>query len=369
MSWDFVDMNTALSCGSRPLNTEWDFLNDTLFHGHPLLSWAFIDPLIRHYGTDNLLVGRYRQDLDVQALVLVQRRHPMLWQTFLPGQAPISPILSSPTFEVMALLRALPGVAIGIDLLCLDPEYSFRVDSTLEPRHERHEHCTTTTVSLDTTFDLYWSSRPKNLRKNMKRYFSRVDDSGHGTTLRVARSPADLQSALNRYGMLESAGWKGKAGTAIHPTNQQGRFYADVLGAFSAFNGARVYELYVGDSLAASRLCVARGGMLVVLKTTYDEALSHFAPGRLLLYRLLEREFLEKEFTEIEFYTNASHDSITWATATRGIFHLSYYRHPVFRRLITGTRRLRHALDHFTRPSIQPGHPSVASDPTSPNPP
>jgi len=36
-----------------------------------------------------------------------------------------------------------------------------------------------------------------------------------------------------RYGILESAGWKGKSGTSIHPENIQGAFYDEVLQSFA----------------------------------------------------------------------------------------------------------------------------------------
>lgn len=342
MSWEFASAQGVFVSSDNGLSQEWDALNASLFKDHPLLCSAFVGPLVRHFGTPDLLLGRSCQNGNTQALVLLQRRTAGLWQTFLPGQAPVSPVLLGHDFNMSAFLRALPGFSTGIDFLCQDPHYSALADTTLPGCREQHPYCTTTAVSLDASFEQYWSLRARNLRKNMKRYLSRATDNGQTTTLRVVTGHADLPAALDRYGVLESAGWKGQAGTAIHPENQQGRFYADVLTGFSGSNGARVYELYLGDHLAASRLCVAKGGMLVVLKTTYDETLSQLAPGRILLHMLLEREFKQKDFTTVEFYTNASHDSISWSTTTREISHVSYYRHATIRGLIAGSRNLRH---------------------------
>jgi CelD/BcsL family acetyltransferase involved in cellulose biosynthesis len=105
-----------------------------------------------------------------------------------------------------------------------------------------------------------------------------------------------------------------------------------------------VYELYFGNQLAASRLCILNGRMLIVLKTTYDETLAHFAPGRVLLHMLLEREFESKDVSRIEFYTNANADSLSWATASRDIFHVAHFRFGLLRRLVSGSRPWRQAL-------------------------
>lgn len=347
MSWDFLNAQDTLAPPYCELGLEWDLLNGSLFNSHPLLSHAFVGPLIRHFAPRDLLVGRLRQNGHSEAMVLVQPRGLGLWQTFLPGQAQISPVLPSAGLEVSSLLKSLPGFAIGIDFLCQDPLYTFLGEDTSAVCREQQHHCTTTAVSTAATFEDYWDQRPKKLRSNLKRYLGRTGDDGRSASINLVSDRQNLPAALGRYGILESSGWKGKAGTAIHPENRQGRFYAEVLDGFSAFNGARVYELYLGDHLAASRLCVCRGGMLVALKTTYDEELAHLAPGRLLLYKLLEREFREKEFTTIEFYTNANHDSISWATSTREIVHQSYYRYRAIRSLIVGTRRFRHPSGQF----------------------
>lgn len=366
MAWDFLNARDALASPDGTPCREWDTLNDTLFNSHPLLCHAFVGPLVRHFGARDLQLARLGDARAPQALLLVQQHCAGLWQTFLPGQAQISPMLPGKEFDPLALLRALPGLATGIAFLCQDPLYSFAAGGSSATHGEEQRHCTTTAVSLDTSFEQYWNQRPKNLRKNMKRYFSRAEDDGHAPALRLVSDPHDLPAALERYGILESAGWKGKAGTAIHPGNQQGLFYADVMSGFAAFDGARIYELYLGDHLAASRLCIARGGMLVVLKTTYDESLSQLAPGRLLLYSLLEMEFTNGKFATVEFYTNASHDSISWATATRDISHRTWYRYPAIRSLIVGSRRVRQA---FSRPGPPPPTPRPSSSPSAEGPP
>ncbi|MCL2636112.1 MAG: GNAT family N-acetyltransferase, partial [Betaproteobacteria bacterium] len=131
---------------------------------------------------------------------------------------------------------------------------------------------------------------------------------------------------VGRFGELESAGWKGKAGTAVAIDNVQGRFYAEVMASFAATGQAEVLELSIGDRLAASRLLIGNERLLVFLKTAYDETLSRFAPGRLLLYRLLQRELAGQPQRVVEFYTNATRDQAEWATFGSAIQSIQLFR-------------------------------------------
>ncbi|WP_172452622.1 GNAT family N-acetyltransferase [Chromatium okenii] len=131
---------------------------------------------------------------------------------------------------------------------------------------------------------------------------------------------------------LESQGWKGLQGTSIHANNIQGAFYAQLMKEFAVSGNASVYELYFNDTLVASRLCIFNSEMLIILKTTYAEEFSEYAPGRLLLYAVIEREFAQKRVKKIEFYTNANQDQISWSTEQRYIQHITLFRHSLLKK-------------------------------------
>lgn len=339
-----MNARTALASDQLAMTAEWATLNSELFDDHPLLSPDFVLPLVKHFAGPDVILARSNDSSQGRSLLLLRPRRAGFWSTFLPSQAPISPALPGPGADIDELLEDLPGMALGIDFLCQDPPYSRLTDGSHHATREQIRHLTTTTAEINTSFEDYWAARPKNLRRNVKRYFNRLAASGQSPLLKVHTDFAEARSALERYGMLESAGWKGAAGTAIHPENLQGLFYADVLAGFSRRNCFRVYELYFGDRLAASRLCILNASMLIVLKTTYDETLAHFAPGRVLLHMLLEREFESRGVSRIEFYTNANADSLSWATAWRDIFHVTHFRFQMMQRLVSASRPWRRAL-------------------------
>ena len=132
---------------------------------------------------------------------------------------------------------------------------------------------------------------------------------------------------------MESEGWKGKVGTAIREGNVQGSFYKDVLLGFGEQEQAMVVELYLDKHLASSILSIANDFMLIWLKTTHDEALRKYSPGRLVDYFFLEQEFSTKKFSVIELYTNAKPELLSWGTSNRVINHITLYRSAWFQNL------------------------------------
>lgn len=106
----------------------------------------------------------------------------------------------------------------------------------------------------------------------------------------------------------------------------QGSFYKDVLLGFGERKQAMVVELYLDEHLASSQICISNDFMLITLKTTHDEALRKYSPGRLLDYFQLEHEFSRQNRSVVEYYTNAPAESLSWGTSSRVINHITLYR-------------------------------------------
>ena len=129
-----------------------------------------------------------------------------------------------------------------------DPHYYPRL-ATQDARLEIMDYATTMSVGVEDSFEGYWKSRKKKLRDNVSRYFRRVDAERIELRFEVVTEPEKIARATDEYGDLESAGWKGRAGTAVHSANVQGRFYSKVLSNFAVEGNARVFRLFAGDVL------------------------------------------------------------------------------------------------------------------------
>jgi CelD/BcsL family acetyltransferase involved in cellulose biosynthesis len=326
MSWEQADLE-ARQLGRH--RTAWDALNARHFGGHPFADSRFVDALLQHFGrgTERLFVHR-GYDGATDGMLLLEKRRLGIWRQFMPSQLQAGPVLLPNRHAVRSIFEALPAASMAIEFLRQDPKFCTPGLLGAAPEVRVDAHATTMEVALDGKFETYWDARSRNLTKNIRRYQRRVQTDCQSAELVVLTEPGDMAEAVRRYGLLESAGWKGAAGTAVSADNAQGRFYAQVMPQFAETDQAAVYEYWLDGALAASRLLVSGAGLEIILKTSYDERLSQCAPGRLLLHALLERSFREQRHRTVEFYTDATPDQLAWATHQRTISHVTYFRLP-----------------------------------------
>ena len=261
---------------------EWDQLNGALFSGHPFFDSRFIGPLLDFFGNGKEQLCIHRTNGVMSGALILQSDGFGRWSSFRPSQAQATAILLSEAGQLESLFRRLPGFAWSIELYAADPRYS--------PDFSRLELVNIASVNAHTIgilsglgFTEYWDQRSKNLKANVRRYFNRAEKECATPELSEISDCAEMSAGVRRFGELETAGWKGVKGTAVSIDNPQGAFYSEVLSRFAQSNQAAIYELRVGEQLAASRLVISNGQMCIILKTTYDESLSRFAPGRVLL--------------------------------------------------------------------------------------
>ncbi len=350
----------SLACSLGKHATAWDELNERAFGNHPLLTSLFVDGLLRNFGEGGEYLCTYYTEGRIQAMCIVQRQRTMQWRSFVPSQAQIAPTMIAQAELLPGLLAILPGFALQLDLLCNDPAVGAVLQDT-RPACHRLNHALTMSVSLEGSFEDYWSERPRHLQSNMKRYDKRVGADGIDMRFTCITDTAAMSGAIERYVALEGAGWKGRKGTAIGSKPEQYRFYRDLMLQASQEGNAMVYELWFGERLAASRLVLRQGAMHVMLKTGYDENLSTYSPGRLLLRTMIASAFASYPGDQLEFYTDADANLLEWCTGKRWIQHATQYRWPVAGIAMVGMHSLKpggsiaeHDIEVFTHPGELP---------------
>ena len=334
MNWELVPAKESFQTYSE----DWDKLNGKYFGNHPYLDSRFVEPLVSHFANGDHLLAIGRENDLVSRMFILERRSTIGWTIFKPSQAQIAPLMMPDLNGLNDLFGELPGLALTIDFLCQDP-----LCSPFDPDDRRgNEHWTdyveTMAINVQTSFEEYWAGRSRNLRKSIAR---RIKKYEFEPRLAVLSSGERIQKALYRYGIMESSGWKSKGGTAIHPDNVQGKFYGQVLERFAESGDAFIFELRIGENMAASQVAIGNGQMLVMLKTTFDENLSHLAPGRVLQYLLLEHEFKCRRHKVLEYYTNATDEQKSWGTQIRQIFHVGVARNSATQTVLNAARRLK----------------------------
>jgi len=327
MKWDIHELHAGLGA----FKERWDSLNERLWCGNPYFDSRFVEPLLLHFGSGKelLCVGRVGDD---ESMFIAVPRGLGRWALFMPPQAQIAPLLVRDASAIRGALARLGWNALMIDLLGQDPEYSPVAALAGDAAAVSSPHARTIKVQVEGTFDEYWKGRSASVRQNVGRRLRRLTEQGVAVRLEIVDDIGDMDRVVAEFGDLESRGWKGAAGTAVSADSPQGRFYSDVMKGFAARSGASAYILYFGDRIVGIRLSILSSSMLVNLKTTYDEELSEFSPGRLLLYLSLKSEFERRRVKVIEFYTNADANQLAWGTEDRWITNVMMFRSGVVAR-------------------------------------
>lgn len=315
------------------ISRQWDRLNACRGDLPFLSAYAVINAL-QSFGTGNerLLVGE--QDSKVAAMFIFATPRKLLWETFQPSQIPLGAWVAESHLSLPVLVHSLIRGPIGFPLLIsitqIDPLISSRSEDTANSQYS--DYIETGWIDLKGSFEEYWNSRGKNLRQNMRKQRNRLAAEGHTVEMRSLTDPSDMAAATERYGALESAGWKGAQDTAIHYENLQGSFYRRLLESAAQRGEAIFYELLLDRRVIASNLCLQRQGTLFIMKTTYDESIPSYSPAFLLHYSLIESLYREKAIHRIEYYGRLMEWHTKWTENSRTLYHLTQYRSPQIKR-------------------------------------
>jgi len=325
MSWKFESAIGSFD-SLRPL---WDDFNRAR-SSHILLDSGFVSCLLKHFANGEVLFGHSSDSSNPGAALLISRGKGR-WETFQPSQAPIGLFLSGTpdsNGEALHLLtRKLPGYALELSVLQQDPDYSFLPLAESRPGLERLDYIQTARITMTGAFEEYWKQRGSNLRHNLARRRRRMAEKHLTGELVVRRAPGEVADAIREYGRLESAGWKAKAGTAVSRDNAQGRFYRDIFEHFCERGEAVIYQFMVGDKIVASDLCLLRNGMMVVLKTAFDEAFNEFSPALMMREDIMKQLFAENQVRVVEFYGRVMEWHTRWSDEIRTLYHVNCLRH------------------------------------------
>ena len=243
------------------LQDEWDRLNHSRLD-LPFMNAGTVVAALQTLGSGNEQLLIARSDQRAVAMTLLVREDWFRWHTFQPSQLPLGAWVAEPEWVLADLARSLlrSGV-LGPASPCRSHKStpcktSGRPDA---PDSRCTDYIDTAWVDIEGSFDDYWAARGKNLRQNLRKQRNKLAAEGIATTMQVLSDPADIAPALQRYGALESAGWKAGEGTAIASDNAQGRFYLRLFDEAAKRGEARLFEYLFDGQTAAVNLALARG--------------------------------------------------------------------------------------------------------------
>ena len=104
----------------------------------------------------------------------------------------------------------------------------------------------------------------------------------------IARSPEEVRIALEEFMLLEKAGWKGKGGTALASDRYREAFAREAINTLAQRDKVRMHAFTLDNAVVASLIVFVEGNKAWTWKTAYDERLSQYSPGILLMMRATE---------------------------------------------------------------------------------
>ena len=308
----------------------WDELNDTGPHS-PLLTATFTGELLRHFGTGQEQIAVVDGGDHLRLGCVVAPGRTTTWNTFQPSQAPIgiwlqrAPAGTPLDLEsVDSLIPTCGALTAALGISQIDPDLVGRPAGA--SRVIVDDYIQTARISIEGSFDEYWSARGKNLRANMKKQHNKLDSEGVVPHLTVITDESQVSAAIAIYGRLEAASWKASGGTAVTADNLQGRFYTSLLERCCALGAGRIYRYDYNDKTVAMDLCVSHAGTMVILKTAFDESIRTTSPAFLMRRAYLPEIFESKEFKRIEFYGRVMDWHTKWTDEMRTLYHVTAFR-------------------------------------------
>src|ERR1700676_868528 len=180
------------------------------------------------------------------------------------------------------------------------------------------------------------------LRGKLRHIRREVDSQGGLKFLRIDKAD---QATLNRFYELESAGWKGREGSAIACNPNTRQFYDEVAKAAEQFGYLSLYTLELNGELLAAHLGFAHGGRYFSPKVAYNEKLPQYASGHLIVSEILQ-DCVSRGISEYDITGVNDEWKMKWTAEARAKF--AYF---IFRPGLPGN--LAHALRFRMRPAIK----------------
>lgn len=350
MIWETFPINQFSEQSAR-----WDTFQHACANV-PFLESAFLLPLLEEFGTGNEILALANEEGKPCAAAILTKKRFGIWQTFQPAQLPLGAWVSSPGSDIAdlgkGLIPALPGIGLSLSITQVDPLFQARPADGRSVK--TMDYINTAWVDIDQPFDAYWESRGKNLKTNMRKQRTKLQMEKTALTLECICTPADVAQAIEDYGTLESSGWKGKDGTAVHPGNAQGRFYRKMLENFCTQGRGRIFRYRFNDKIVAMDLCIESGDRIVILKTAYDETYKTVSPSSLMRQDEFHEFYNEGKLKRIEFYGKVMEWHTRWTDNSRTLYHITAYRWPVLQRIHDRLRRLHNAPHSHASAEEQP---------------
>jgi CelD/BcsL family acetyltransferase involved in cellulose biosynthesis len=150
-------------------------------------------------------------------------------------------------------------------------------------------------IELPASWDAYLASLSGKDRHELRRKLRRAE--GAGPRIEVARDPAGIAAAMDRFLVLHR---KSKVGKARFMDARMESFFRDVGGALAEAGWAALWVLWLESRPAAALFCLEYAGSVGLYNSGFDPDARLFSPGVVLIARTIE-DAIARGFRRYDF--------------------------------------------------------------------
>lgn len=123
--------------------------------------------------------------------------------------------------------------------------------------------------------------------REMRRQWGLIEKLGT-VKYEIARQPRDIRMRMEEFLMLEASGWKGKKRSAMLSDRLRAAFAREAVNNLAEIDAARIHTIDLDGQAIASMIVLMMNGEAYTWKTAFNEELSRFSPGKLLVAQLTD---------------------------------------------------------------------------------
>lgn len=135
--------------------------------------------------------------------------------------------------------------------------------------------------------------------REFRRLKRRLGDQG-ALEHRVARTPDEIRIAIETFLALEASGWKGRERSAMAIDRFRAAFAREAVYRLAEHDLCRIHSLTLDGRVIASLIVFVEQGVAYTWKTAYDETLSTFSPGTLLMIEVTRQHLEDPNIQETD---------------------------------------------------------------------
>lgn len=292
------------------LGADWDRLVRAMPRPTPFLLHSWLSAWWRHYGNSGELAVHvaYRDGQLVGALPLcVMPGRGLRVLTFLGGRhSALADLLVAPGEEDVATQIARQAATTDHDFADFFglPGGSRLVDALGASRLRVIERVESPVLDLDGAWeDVYRARVSKKKRAEDRRRIRNLEKLGT-VELSVARTPEELEAALEDVIELHFLRWRGRPDGSELATPLGRRFVREALLALADIDAARIVTKKVGGRPIAFKVFFLLEGRIYFYRSGFDPAFARYSPGVLTTLDAIEAGAQEGA-TRVEFLGGA----------------------------------------------------------------